>query len=90
MHPGGAVQTVAVSLSSNAGVSGWDLKSFNMNDQVEVALARSLRESAAAHVASLTTAAYRGPWAHVVTWYASLVIPHCPLPADEITVALYL
>ena len=52
--------------SNNVGVSGWDLQSFNKNEPVEVALAPGLRESAAAHVASSTAAAYRGPWSHFV------------------------
>jgi hypothetical protein len=57
---------------------------------VEVALASGLRESAVAHVASSTAGAYRGPWAHFVTWCSSLAAPRRPLPAEEITAALYL
>ena len=89
----GGAPTVAASLdiaNSKIGVSVWDLQSFNESDPVEVALAAGLRESAAAHVASSTAAAYRGPWAHFVKWCAFLDAPRCPLPIEEITVALYL
>ncbi len=64
------MQSAAVSLgiaNTNAGVSGWDLHPFNMDEPVEVALAIGLHEFAAAHVASSTAAAYRGPWSHFVT-----------------------
>ncbi len=60
-----------------------------MSDPVEVALIARLRESAAMHVAGSTAEAYRGPWSHFVDWCASLKVPRCPLPADEMTVALY-
>ena len=61
---GGAASIAAASLGiaiGKAGVSGWDLQSFNESDPVDVALAAGLRESAATHVASSTAAAYRGP-----------------------------
>jgi len=90
---GGAAPTAASSFGigiSKFGMSGWDLQSFNESDPAEVALVMGLRESAAAHVASSTATAYRGPWAAFVKWCASLGAPRCPLPADEITVALYL
>ena len=64
--------------NSKAGVSGWDMQSFNESDPAQVAL---LRESTATHVASSIAAAYRGPWAHFVNWCASLTAPRCPLPA---------
>ena len=89
----GAAPIAAVSRGiaiSNVGVSGWDLQSFNESDPLEVALAAGLRESAAAHVASSTAAAYRGPWAHFVSWCSSLAAPRCSLPDEEITLALYL
>ena len=52
---GGAAPTAAASLgiaSSKVGVSGWDLKSFNEIDPVEVSLTMGLRESEASYVAS--------------------------------------
>ena len=76
--------------SSEAGASGWDLQAFNASDPVEAGLAAGLHESAVAHVAGSTAGAYVGPWTHFVDWCASLDIPRCPLPASEMTVALYL
>jgi len=66
------------------------MQSFNANDPVEVALAVGLRESVAMHVASSTAEAYLGPWNYIVDGRACLRVPRCPLPADEMTVALYL
>ena len=57
---------------------------------MEVALAARLRESAAMHVAGSKAEAYMGPWNHFMDWCASLKVPRCPLPADDMTVALYL
>ena len=75
---------------SEASASGWNLQFFNAMESVEVGLATSLHESAVAHVAGSTAGAYAGPWTHFVDWCASLAIPCCPLPASEMTVALYL
>jgi hypothetical protein len=74
--------------SSEAGASGWDLRSFNALDPVEVGLAVGLHESAVAHVAGSTASAYVGPWTHFVDWCASRAVPRRPLPASEMTVAL--
>ena len=57
---------------------------------MEVGLAAGLREAVVAHVAGSTASAYVGPWTHFVNWCASLAVPRCPLPASEITVALFL
>jgi hypothetical protein len=76
--------------SIKAASSGKDLQSFNASDPVEVSLAAGLRESAAMHVAGSTADAYREPWNHFVDSCACLKVPHCPLPADEMTVELYL
>ena len=43
-----------------------------------------------AHVAASTSKAYVGPWNAFVLWCGSLLRPRRPLPADDITVALYL
>ena len=73
-----------------AATLGWDRLSINIIDPVEVALAAGLRESAFAHVAGSTSATFRGPWAHFVDRCASRVVPRCPLPAQDTTVAFYL
>jgi hypothetical protein len=70
--------------------SGWSLKDINNNDPIEVALASNLQDSALAHVAASTPQAYAGPWNAFVLWCHNLLRPRMPLPADDITVALYL
>jgi hypothetical protein len=88
---GEIVPAATVSLiiaNSKAGVSGWDLQSFNKSDPVEVAQAAGLRESAAAHVPLWLLTEVRDPF--FVNKCASMAAPRFLLPADEITVALYL
>jgi hypothetical protein len=53
-------------------------------------MAAGLRKFSAMHVANSTAEACRGPWNHFVDGCAFLRVPRCPLPANEITVALYL
>ena len=84
------IAAAALGEGSSRAASGWASHSFNEGDPVEVALATGLRESAALHVASSTAEAYRGPWNSFVDWCTRLKVPRCPLPADEMTVALYL
>jgi len=69
---------------------GWDLKDFNTNDPVEVALAASLQSSALAHVADSASVAYVDPWNAFATWCVSLLRPRRPLPVEDLTVALYI
>ena len=76
--------------NNEVAASGCDLKSYNKEDLVEVALATGVRNSVLAHVASSTGAAYAGPWQHFEEWCSSLARPRCPLPADDFTVVLYL
>jgi len=57
---------------------------------VEVSLATRVKSSALAHVTGSTAAAYAGPCQHFEEWCSSLARPHCPLPANNFTVALYL
>ncbi len=71
-------------------LSGWSQKDINTNDHIAVALASRLQDSALAHVAASTSKAYVGPWNAYVLWCGSLLRPRRPLPADDITVALYL
>ena len=70
-------------------LSGWSQKDINTNDPIEVALASRLQNSALAQVADSTSKAYVGPWNTFVLWCGSLLKPRRPLPADDITVALY-
>ncbi len=53
-------------------------------------MAKRLHKFAAMHVAGSTAKAYRGPWNHFVDLCACMKVPRCPLPGDEIAVALYL
>ncbi len=76
----------ALSLPTN---SGWAGKDINIDDPVELALAGRLQLSALAHVAGSTSRAYVGPWNAFVSWCSSLMRPRRPLPADDLTVALY-
>jgi hypothetical protein len=69
--------------------SGWAGKDINMDDPAELALAGRLHMSAFAHVAGSTSRAYVGPWNAFVSWCSSLMRPRRPLPADDLTVALY-
>jgi len=71
-------------------LSGWSQKDININDPIEVALASRLQDSALAHVAASTSKAYVGPWNAYILWCGALLRPRRPLPADDITVALYL
>ena len=61
-----------------------------MDDPIEVALAGRLQQSAIAHVAESTSASYVGQWNAFVSWCGSLARPRRALPADDLTVALYL
>ena len=70
--------------------SGWDLKDFNINDPVEVALAASLQKSALPHVAESTSGAYVGPLNAFVAWCVSLLRPRRSFPAEDLTVTLYI
>jgi hypothetical protein len=70
--------------------SGWSNKDVNVNDPIEVALASSLQDSALTHVAAFTSHAYVGPWKAFVLWCHNLLRPRRPLPADDITMALYM
>jgi len=69
--------------------TGWASKDINVDDPVEVALAARLQMSALAHVAGSTSRAYVGPWNAFVLWCGTLMRPRRPLPADDLTVALY-
>jgi hypothetical protein len=69
--------------------SGWAGKDINIVDPVELALACRLQMSALAHVAGSTSRAYVGLWNAFVSWFSSLMRPRRPLPADDLTVALY-
>jgi hypothetical protein len=66
------------------------LKDINVDDPIEMELVGRLRESALAHVASSTSSNYVGPWTAFTKWCDSLARPRRPLPAEDITVALYL
>ncbi len=70
--------------------SGWSNKDINFNEPIEVALAGELQNSALAHVAASTSHAYVGPWNAFVLWCQSLIRPRKSLPAEDITVALYM
>ena len=61
-----------------------------MEDPVEVALVGRLQQSAMAHVAESTSASYVGSWNAFVSWCGSLARPRRALPADDMTVAMYL
>jgi hypothetical protein len=74
----------------NSSLSGWSQKDINTNDLVEVALASQLQKPAFIHVAASTSEAYVGPWSAFVLWCGSLLKSRRSLPADGITVALYL
>ena len=56
---------------------------------MELALAGRLQMSALAHVAGSISRAYVGPWNAFVSWCGSLTRLRRPLPADDLTVALY-
>jgi hypothetical protein len=71
-------------------LSGWSQKDINTNEPIEIALASRLHNSALAHVAASTSKAYVGPWNAFVLWCGSLLKPRWFLPANDITVALYL
>lgn len=68
----------------------WNSLSINTDDPYEIGLAGRLQQSALAHVASSTAKAYAGAWSKFVRWCNSLQRPRRPLPADDITVGLYL
>ena len=68
---------------------GWTGKDINIDDPVEVALAGRLQMSALAHVAGSISCAYVGPWNAFVSWRGLFMRPRRPLPADDLTVALY-
>ena len=70
--------------------SGWSSKNINLEDPIEVALAGELQSSALAHVATSTSNAYVGPWNAFVSWCNNLLRPRRSLPAEDITVALYM
>ncbi len=70
--------------------SGCSIKNINDDDSREVALASSLQDSALAHVAASTSHAYVDPWNAFVLWCFILLRPRRSLPADDITVALYI
>ena len=65
-------------------------KDINTNDPVEVALASRLQNSALAHVIHSTSKTYMSPWNAFILLRGSLLKSRQPLPADDITVALYL
>ncbi len=69
--------------------SGWSTKDINLDDPIEVALAGELQNSALAHVATSTSHAYVGPWNALVLWCQNLIRPRRSLPAEDITLALY-
>ena len=68
----------------------WSSLSINHDDPVEVHLAARLQQSALAHVADSTAHAYVSPWNAFVRWCGALARPRRTLPADELTVALYM
>jgi len=70
--------------------SGWASLDVNRDDPVEVALAARLQHSAMAHVAGSTSKEYVKPWNKFVIWCGERLSERCPLPASDITVALYL
>ena len=55
-----------------------------------MALAGELQNSALAHVAASTSHAYVGPLNAFVLWCQNLIRPRRSLPAEDITVALYM
>jgi hypothetical protein len=85
-----ALATLGVGINSVPPSSGWSSKNINIDDPIEVALAGDLQSSALAHVATSTSNAYVGPWNAFVSWCNTLLRPRRPLPAEDITVALYI
>jgi hypothetical protein len=86
MHVGETIGEGSLSLPLGL---GWANKDINIKDPFEVELASRLQLSALAHVAGSTSRAYVGPWNAFVLWCGSLMRPRRPLPAEDITVALY-
>jgi hypothetical protein len=70
--------------------SGWSNKNINLDDPIEMALARELQSPALAHVAASTSQANVGPWNAFVFWCRNLLRPRRFLPDEDITVALYM
>jgi hypothetical protein len=68
----------------------WDSVSIDPSDPVELHLASRLRESAVTHVAGQSSDRYALLWAKFVKWCGERTSPRCPLPASEVTVALFL
>ena len=68
----------------------WRPIEINLLDPVEVMLSSRLRESAVNHVASSSSAQYLLCWNKFTAWCRERCEPRCPLPASEVTVALYL
>ena len=76
--------------SGGAGPSGWDSLQLNLQDPEEVRLGALVQQAALGHVAPSSSRAYACAWKAFVSWCSSLAQPRCPLPAAEITVAMYL
>ena len=68
---------------------GWANKDININEPFEVELSSRLQLSTLAHVTGSASRAYVGPWNAFFIWCGSLMRPRRPLPAEDITVALY-
>jgi hypothetical protein len=81
---------LGVGINDDPPSSGWSTKNINLDDPIEVALAGELQNSALAQVAASTSHAYVGPWNAFVLWCQNLIRPRRSLPAEDITVALYM
>ena len=68
----------------------WRPLEINHLDPVEVSLSSRLRESAVNHIAGSSSAQYVLCWNKFTAWCRERREPRCPLPASEVTVALYL
>ena len=73
-----------------SGASVWSSLQLNLADPEEVRLGALVQQAALMHVAGSTSSDYVGPWKAFVSWCGSLEKPRCPLPAADITVAMFL
>ena len=69
--------------------TGWTGTNVDIDDPVEIKVARRLQMSALAYVAGFISRAYVGPWNAFVLWCGYFMRPRRTLPADDLTFALY-